>query len=197
MQRDRRRARRSDGGLRRAGERGVRESRPAPRRGPLSRCAGVSRPRRRARDGRLGAREQAGHARLLRRSSQRLAAPFPDIKKPAAGQPSARAAEVGRPIVQWDTPIPPPEAYGILAKMSSFKEATVYKVGRELSRQRRLGDGSDAADRGVALVAGQADDDEADHRLFGAAARERSVVDEPRAEDGRAAAHRSGRTATS
>ena len=52
---------------------------------------------------------------------------------------------------------------------------------RELSRQGRLGDGSDAADRGVALVAGQADDAEADHRLFGAAARERSVVDQPRA----------------
>jgi hypothetical protein len=33
------------------------------------------------------------------------------------------------PLVQWDTPIPPPEAYGILAKMSAFKEATVYKVG--------------------------------------------------------------------
>ena len=35
----------------------------------------------------------------------------------------------GGPIVQWDTPIPPPEAYEILAKMSAFKEATVYKVG--------------------------------------------------------------------
>jgi hypothetical protein len=45
-------------------------------------------------------------------------AAWPDIKKyPAAN-------------VQWDTPIPPPEAYGILGKMaSSFKEATVYKVG--------------------------------------------------------------------
>ena len=72
-------------------------------------------------------------------------------------------------MIQWDTPIPPPEAHGILAKMSAFKEATVYKVGRELSRQRRLGHGPDAADRGVALVAGEADDDEADDRLFGAA----------------------------
>jgi hypothetical protein len=44
-------------------------------------------------------------------------APFPDITKYTAAD------------VQWDTPIPPPEAYGILAKMSSFKEATVYKVG--------------------------------------------------------------------
>jgi hypothetical protein len=44
-------------------------------------------------------------------------APFPDIRKYTAAD------------VQWDTPIPPPEAYGILAKMSSFKEATVYKVG--------------------------------------------------------------------
>jgi len=32
--------------------------------------------------------------------------------------------------VQWDTPIPPPEAAEILARMSSFKEATVYKVGQ-------------------------------------------------------------------
>jgi hypothetical protein len=44
-------------------------------------------------------------------------APWPDIKKYAAAD------------VQWDTPIPPPEAYGVLAKMSSFNEATVYKVG--------------------------------------------------------------------
>jgi hypothetical protein len=44
-------------------------------------------------------------------------APFPDIKKyPATA-------------LQWDTPIPPPEAYAVLAKMSAFKEATVYKVG--------------------------------------------------------------------
>jgi hypothetical protein len=35
----------------------------------------------------------------------------------------------GEPIVQWDTPIPPPEGHAMLAKMSSFKEATVYKVG--------------------------------------------------------------------
>src|SRR5207237_4865410 len=45
------------------------------------------------------------------------AAPFPDIRK----YPPTN--------LQWDTPIPPPEAYGVLAKMSSFKEATVYKVG--------------------------------------------------------------------
>jgi hypothetical protein len=45
-------------------------------------------------------------------------APFPDIKKYPATD------------LQWDTPIPPPEAYGILAKMSTFKEATVYKVGQ-------------------------------------------------------------------
>jgi len=32
-------------------------------------------------------------------------------------------------IVQWDTPIPPPEAYGILARMESFDEASVYKMG--------------------------------------------------------------------
>ena len=54
------------------------------------------------------------------------AAPFPDIKKLLARgtQPS------DPPLVQWDTPIPPPEAYEILAKMSTFKEANVYKVGQ-------------------------------------------------------------------
>ena len=51
---------------------------------------------------------------------------LPDIRKAA---PSAAAAVQGGPMVQWDTPIPPPEAYEILAKMSAFKEATVYKVG--------------------------------------------------------------------
>jgi hypothetical protein len=35
----------------------------------------------------------------------------------------------GEEIVQWKTPIPPPEAYQILAKMSSFPEARVYKAG--------------------------------------------------------------------
>src|SRR6185295_19577343 len=40
------------------------------------------------------------------------------------GQPSEP------PMVQWDTPIPPPEAYELLAKMSTFKEANVYKVGQ-------------------------------------------------------------------
>jgi hypothetical protein len=45
-------------------------------------------------------------------------AAWPDIKKYPATN------------VQWDTPIPPPEAYGVLSKMAaSFKEATVYKVG--------------------------------------------------------------------
>jgi Zinc carboxypeptidase len=46
------------------------------------------------------------------------ASAFPDIRKyPATA-------------LQWDTPIPPPEAYGVLAKMSASKEATVYKVGQ-------------------------------------------------------------------
>ncbi len=52
-------------------------------------------------------------------------APFPDVRKllPAGYR------YAGGPIVQWDTPIPPPEANELLAKMSTFKEATVYKVG--------------------------------------------------------------------
>jgi hypothetical protein len=52
--------------------------------------------------------------------------PPPDIKKLL---PPGWRHVAGRPLVQWDTPIPPPEAYEILAKMSTFPEATVYKVG--------------------------------------------------------------------
>ena len=53
--------------------------------------------------------------------------PFPDIRRllPAGYR------HAGEPIVQWDTPIPPPEANQMLAKMSSaFPEATAYKVGQ-------------------------------------------------------------------
>ena len=52
-------------------------------------------------------------------------APFPDIRTLLPAGYSYRR----RPIVQWDTPIPPPKAAELLAKMSTFKEATVYKVG--------------------------------------------------------------------
>jgi hypothetical protein len=53
-------------------------------------------------------------------------APFPDIRRllPAGYRHG------GEPLVQWDTPIPPPEANAILAKMSAtFPQATAYKVG--------------------------------------------------------------------
>jgi hypothetical protein len=60
--------------------------------------------------------------------------PFPDIKKylPSSAGPARQAGPASQTgsMVQWDTPIPPPEAYGILARMSAFKEATVYKVGQ-------------------------------------------------------------------
>ena len=36
----------------------------------------------------------------------------------------------GERLVQWETPIPPPEGHGILARMAeAFEEATMYKVG--------------------------------------------------------------------
>ncbi len=49
--------------------------------------------------------------------------PFPDIMafRDATGSEDR--------LVQWDTPISPPEAHGILARMSDFPEATVYQVG--------------------------------------------------------------------
>jgi hypothetical protein len=54
-------------------------------------------------------------------------AAFPDIRRllPAGYRHG------GEPLVQWDTPIPPPEANELLAKMSTtFPEATAYKVGQ-------------------------------------------------------------------
>src|SRR5262249_14064366 len=56
-------------------------------------------------------------------------APGPDITKPLPAGYTPAAGAPRQPIVQWDTPIPPPEAYDMLAKLSTFKEATVYKVG--------------------------------------------------------------------
>ena len=117
---------------------------------------------------------------------------------PAAVHPTSRGLlpagyrhRAGETIAQWDTPIPPPEANQILAKMSTFKEANVYKVGESY-----LGKDVWAMDLMPPIEAShwsQAKQTtaEADHRLLGAAARERSVFDEPRAETRRTAADRS------
>ena len=53
-------------------------------------------------------------------------AAFPDIRRYLT---SAGYTYTDGPIVQWDQPIPPPEAYELLAKMATFPEATAYKVG--------------------------------------------------------------------
>src|SRR5205823_10850299 len=52
-------------------------------------------------------------------------APFPDIKKLL---PAGFAYDGKTPLVQWNTPIPPPEGAAILAKMSTFPQATVYRI---------------------------------------------------------------------
>lgn len=66
-------------------------------------------------------------------------APWPDIRKllpngwhyaANGAMPATTVPVPASNLVQWDTPIPPREAYEILAKMSTFSEATVYKVGR-------------------------------------------------------------------
>ncbi|HWT46585.1 MAG TPA: M14 family metallopeptidase [Vicinamibacterales bacterium] len=51
--------------------------------------------------------------------------PWPDIRKLLP--PGYKYH--GERLVQWDEPISPDEANELLAKMSTFKEATVYKVG--------------------------------------------------------------------
>jgi len=52
--------------------------------------------------------------------------PFPDVSRYLA-----EPGELVEPVhfVQWDRPMPPPEAYGVLARMARFPEATVYKAG--------------------------------------------------------------------
>ena len=51
--------------------------------------------------------------------------PFPDIRTLV---PSGYRHQ-GEQLVQWDTPMPPREAYEIMARMSTFPEVTTYKVG--------------------------------------------------------------------
>ena len=52
-------------------------------------------------------------------------APYPDI---TAWLPETDDWRAG-PLVQWDTPMPPNEAYGVLARMQTWPEATAYQVG--------------------------------------------------------------------
>ncbi len=53
------------------------------------------------------------------------AAPYPDI---TAWLPDTEDWRAG-PLVQWDTPMPPSEAYSVLATMQTWPEATAYQVG--------------------------------------------------------------------
>jgi len=53
--------------------------------------------------------------------------PFPDVRSLLRDVPSR---DPDAPIVQWETPIPPPEANAILAVMAEYPEATTYRVGR-------------------------------------------------------------------
>ncbi|MCH7715869.1 MAG: hypothetical protein IH876_07050 [Gemmatimonadetes bacterium] len=52
-------------------------------------------------------------------------AAFPNIDELLPADDGWRNGE----LVQWETPIPPPEAAEILAKMSTYPQATVYQVG--------------------------------------------------------------------
>lgn len=52
-------------------------------------------------------------------------AAWPDVSR---DRPAAKAAS-GMPLVQWETPMSPDEAYGVLARMASAPEASVYKAG--------------------------------------------------------------------
>ena len=106
----------------RTGDGGVREPEPAACRGRVSRRAGVSRPRRRSRDGRAG-NTRASRAPTSSRRSNRTACPrrSPTSRSCCPRALIAASPASRPPLVQWDTPIPPPEANEILAKMSALQ----------------------------------------------------------------------------
>ena len=51
---------------------------------------------------------------------------LPDVRALLRGAPPR---DPQAPLVQWETPIPPPEANAILAVMAEYPEATTYRVG--------------------------------------------------------------------
>jgi hypothetical protein len=51
-------------------------------------------------------------------------------ERPVLLAPDFRHDPSAGPLVQWDTPIPPPENDSILARLATFPEAEVYHVGR-------------------------------------------------------------------
>ena len=63
--------------------------------------------------------------------TERVAALPPNGAPPPLPDVMAFRGETGsdEQLVHWNAPISPPEAYGILARMSEFPEATVYRVG--------------------------------------------------------------------
>jgi hypothetical protein len=68
----------------------------------------------------------AGTERAVTLSSNGLPDVWPHIRK---ALPADFRAGSTHPLVQWDEPIGPEEGASILARMSTFPEATVYKAG--------------------------------------------------------------------
>ena len=65
-----------------------------------------------------------------RRRVEGASASLAEAGRPTLPSEAGRPQPSDPPLVQWDTPIPPPEAYEMLAKMSTFRDASVYKVGQ-------------------------------------------------------------------
>ena len=155
---------------------------------PLSGGAGVSRPRRGPASRGMGARDRrrdgddrvAGQGQPARRVPRRAG--------PAAGRSAARSRSADRPVGDPDSAARGECHPGRDGRVPGGDD---LPGRRQLPGQGRLGDGSDVADRGLALVARESHDVQADGHLFSAPACQRGVVDEPRAQAGRAVAHRS------
>ncbi len=60
-------------------------------------------------------------------SANGMPEPLPDIARYLP--PGAALPDTGQPPVQWDTPMPPAEAYGVLARLARAPQARVYKAG--------------------------------------------------------------------
>ncbi len=118
-----------------------------------------------------------------RRTIPATGSAVPDPVHHAPGPPD-------RPLVTWDHVISPEESEAIVSALAGFPGGAGLSCRAVVPGPRDLGDGDHAADAERADFRDEVHGLQADDRHHGPAARERSVVDEPHPQAGRAALDR-------